>query len=140
LSEKRETLRFTLPAPPGEERVPVDVPQLAIQYKMLKELRSIAEAVRRLEELLKARGEVLAITVAIEGARREVEPGYGLWRSISIHNMGPGECIVRLNRWDQPPVTVKPGESRSWSFLTPVVERVCIECLERSVLELEFTR
>jgi len=138
--DRREVLRFTLPAlpAPSEERLPTDVPQLAILYKLLKEIRSVTELLEELVKSLRAKGEVLPLTVEVESG--EISPGYGLWRSVSVHNLGPADCRVRLNRWDAPPALVRAGESRSWGFLTPAVSSLCVECSGKSALELEFLR
>lgn len=140
---RREILRFALPIPPGEERLPADVPQLVALLKILQEVRRIGEELggrlRAIEEALRARGEVVALTVTVSGTRI-VEPGRGRWRQVNMYNEGPGPCYVRLNSEDASPVQIEAEESRSWSFLTEVIEKLYVTCDRASTLEFEFLR
>jgi len=50
--EKSEVLKFSFPIPSGEERLPTDVPQLAILYKLLKATREVLDKLERVETLV----------------------------------------------------------------------------------------
>ena len=138
MEEDPNTLRIKLPIPPGQERVPADVINAVILYKMLKELREIRDEVEGVRKALTSRGEVLPLDVDVVG-EKEVEPGYGFWRSVSVYNEGPNECLIQIRR-DMPLVRVGVNESRSWSFPTEVIKSLYIKCLGNSRLSLEFLR
>ncbi len=136
---KKEILRFTLPIPTDEERLPIDVPQLAATLKMLQELRAVRDTLDGLKEMLKARGEVLTFTVEVNGSENIV-PGRGLWRQVNIYNSGPSDCEVRLNSLGTLPTTVRAGESKSWGFMTEAIRVLYVKCNNKTRLELEFLR
>jgi len=147
--EKREVLKFSFPIPSGEERLPTDVPQLAVLLKLLKEFREAKSALEAaanrllaIKEILEARGEVLPLKVEVNGEAKCVEPGHGMWRQVNIYNHGPDTCVVKLNRMNKPSVTVEADGSKSWTFMTEAIERVYVVCDKgkKAFLELEFLR
>jgi len=149
---RREIARFTVPAPPielpplpWEERLPTDVPMLALFVKTVKlleravrELEATRRELEELRELVLGRGDVADLTVTVEGVK-VVEPKPGPWKSLSVQNDGPSPCLLYINGTDRPPVQLDPGTARAWGFLTDTVRRVVLHC-EKATVKLEFLR
>jgi len=133
---------FPFPFPPKspeeEERVRPDVVIAAIAYKLLRELREFKETLRT---VLTVVGEVFPVEATVYRDAVAISPG-GLWRGVNIYNRGPSTCYVQLSRkmLSQKPVRIEPGASKSWFFSAPVIKAVYAKSVEKSVLELEFTR
>jgi len=142
LGEGRETVEFKITLPPAlEEKVKPDVLIAALTYKLYREAREVRQVLEKILNMVAAAGEIYPVETAVLKEVKVVKPG-GRWRGVSIYNRGPSTCWVQLSKQmlAYKPVKLEAGDSKSWFFLTPVIEAVYVKSSGKSVLELEFTR
>jgi hypothetical protein len=150
-----------------QKRVDPRVAQLALTYKLLREIRElkviltslmnlqsqqigrldyIADRLLSIEEGMQGSGEVVPYRVVVEGEKvEEIKPDNSRWRGVNVYNEGPDTCYVQINNpsfLGINPVEVEPGSARSWMYATPTIRALYAKCPpgKRATLKIEFLR
>lgn len=122
----------------------------AINAALLADMKSAMEQMRdeviNIRKSQESKGEVYPEkSITITDKVKEINPGIGLWRAVSVHNAGSDDCDVQINSKSDlltKPVSLLSQVSKTFSFTTEVISALFAVCAsgESTTLEIEFKR
>lgn len=122
----------------------------AMTAALLKEVQSamiqVHDELENLRKSQESKGEVYPEkNISITDKVKEIDPGIGKWRSVSVYNAGSNDCDIQINSESDlltKPVSLLSKVSKDFSFSTEVISRLFAKCAsgESTTLEVEFKR
>lgn len=122
----------------------------AINAALLADMKTAMEQMRDevvdMRKSQESKGEIYPEkSITITDKVKEINPGVGLWRAVSVHNAGSYDCDVQINSKSDllaKPVSLPSQASKSFPFTTEVISKLFAVCAsgESTTLEVEFKR
>lgn len=122
----------------------------AVNAALLKDIKEFMSAIRdginNLRKSQESKGEVYPEkSISVTDKVKEINPGIGLWRSVSVYNLGSSDCEVQINSESDlltKPVSLLSKVNKEFSFSSEVISSLFAKCTsgESTTLEIEFKR